>query len=220
MIASALLTLALAAAPALTPSSKADPVEVARLKAQAAEIIQASEAKAQFADDTRWDFPAVRHRESGLRCLFQPGERDGDEIVRIGQEGVAAGVGCFSRPSGFSQRLEAVRLTSSDTLDTVFTGSVESIAGAQSGARAYEGPRMEIRVEPLPGGPKPAEIRSARYLVQKDGQEMFSLVSVALIDGWYVRQYFEAPAARAEEADMLASVVMTTTLIDLAARKA
>jgi hypothetical protein len=42
---------------------------------------------------------------------------------------------------------------------------------------------------------------------------------VALVDGWLIRQRFTAPLERAYEADMLAGVVMSTTLIDLAARK-
>jgi hypothetical protein len=46
------------------------------------------------------------------------------------------------------------------------------------------------------------------------------MVSVAVVGDWVVRQYLEAPAAQAEEADMLAGVVMSTTLIDLAERRA
>ena len=45
-------------------------------------------------------------------------------------------------------------------------------------------------------------------------------MSVALVDGWVIRQQFEAPAVHAQDADMLAGVVMSTTLLDLAARRA
>ena len=221
MLVSPLLAAALAVAPLAGPAPRADPQAVAALKAQAERVIVAASAQAQFADDTRWDLPAVRHRASGLRCLFQPNDAGNNRIVQIGSIGTGGGgVGCHSRPSGFAQKLEAVRLGSGESLETVFEGSVRNITSQRRDARAYEGPLTQIRIEPQPGGPQPAEARTARYLLSKNGSEVFSMVSVAVVGDWVVRQYLEAPAAQAEEADMLAGVVMSTTLIDLAERRA
>jgi hypothetical protein len=207
---------ALATLLAATPAPKAEPAEVAALRAQADAVIRAASAQRWFVNDTRWDLPAVRHTQSGLRCLFQPGDA-ANRIIHVGHVKSGGGMGCISRPSGFTQTLSAVKMTEGDTLDTVFAGAVRDLEGAE--ARAYEGPRIVVRVEPAPGEPKLAEVRSGRYLVRKGEQDVFSLVSVALVDGWIIRQQFEAPAARAEDADMLAGVVMSTTLLDLAARK-
>jgi hypothetical protein len=207
---------ALAALLAATPAPKAEPAEVAALRAQADAVIRAASAQRWFVNDTRWDLPAVRHTESGLRCLFQPGDA-ANKIIYVGHVKSGGGMGCISRPSGFRQTLSAVKIADGDTLDTVFTGSVRDLEAAE--ARAYEGPRIVVRVEPAPGEPRMAEVRSGRYLVRRGDRDVFSLVSVALVDGWVIRQELEAPAARAEDADMLAGVVMSTTLLDLAARK-
>ena len=217
MLAPILVALAMLA-PTTSRQSPAEAAEIAQLHAEADAVIARAHAHAQFSNDTRWDLPAVRHRESGLRCLFQKGDR-ANQIVWIG--GVnTSGVGCVSRPAGFRQTLEAVKLKRGDTLDTVFDASVLNVTWERPEAKLYEGNRTVVRVEPGAGGATPAETRSARYVVNKGGEAVFSLVSVALVDGWVIRQSFEAPLARAEEADMLAGVVMSTTLIDLAARGA
>jgi hypothetical protein len=212
------ILLAVALLAPTTRQSPAEAADIAQLHAEADAVIARARAHSQFSNDTRWDFPAVRHRASGLRCLFQKGDR-ANEIVWIG--GVnTSGVGCVSRPAGFRQTLEAVKLRQGETLDAVFNASVLNVTWQRPEAKLYEGDRMVVRVEPQPGGPVPAEARSARYVISKQGEAVFSLVSVALVDGWVIRQSFEAPLARAEEADMLAGVVMSTTLIDLAARGA
>ena len=212
MIATA-LALLLAAAPVAAPANEA---ATAALRAEADAVIRAAGAERQFVNDTRWDLPAVRHRASGLRCLFQPGDR-ANRIVRIG--GIdATGMGCLSRPAGFRQTLEAVRVRPGETLDSVFDASVLDITFQRPEARPWEGQRTVVRVEPR-SGPAPAETREARYVTGGAGGEAtFRLVSVALVGGWVIRQSLEAPLARAEEADMLAGVVMSTTLIDLASR--
>ena len=215
MSLTAVLAAALALAPSPSPGS--DPVALAALRAQAHAVIRAASAQSHFVDDTRWDLPAVRHRDSGLRCLFQPNDPD-NRIVYIGGITGGGGMGCQSRPAGFQQSLEAIRMAPGETLESVFAGSVLNITFQRPEARPYEGARTEVRVEPGPGAPPPAETRSARYVIGAEGSQLFSLVSVAVIDGWYVRQTMQAPADRAEEADMLAGVVMSTTLLDLAER--
>ena len=213
-----MLALAAAALLAATPAPEREPANLAALRAQADAVIRAASAQRWFVNDTRWDMPAVRHTASGLRCLFQPGDA-GNRIIYVG--GVkTSGMGCISRPSGFRQTLTAVRLAEGETLDAVFAASVLDITFQRPEAREYQGPRTVVRVEPGPGAPAAPEARTARYLVRIGEQEVFSLVSVALVDGWVIRQQFEAPAANAEDADMLAGVVMSTTLLDLTSRKA
>ena len=126
-------------------------------------------------------------------------------------------MGCASRPVGFRQTLEAVRLAPGETLDSVFQASVRDITARQADAPAYEGAGMSVRVAPA-SGLTPAAPRSAAYLISRGGESVFSRVSVAIVDGWVIRQQFEAPAAQAEAAQLLAEVVMSTTLIDLASR--
>jgi hypothetical protein len=126
-------------------------------------------------------------------------------------------MGCTSRPVGLHQSLEAVQLAPGETLESVFARSVLDITAQQPQARLYPGGSLSVRVA-ASGGIKPAEPRTAGYFVTRDGREVFSRVSVALVDGWIIRQQFEAPAPQADEADLLAGVVMSTTLIDLAAR--
>ena len=58
------------AALASTPTRGVDTAAVQKLRAEAQAVIRAASAQSHFVDDTRWDMPAVRHRASGLRCLF------------------------------------------------------------------------------------------------------------------------------------------------------
>src|SRR3712207_1608753 len=141
-----------AAALAPTPAQpRTDAAEVALLRAEADAVIARAHAQAPFVNDTRWDFPAVRHRSSGRRCLFQKGDPF-NQIVYIG--GVnTSGMGCVSRPAGFRQTLEAVQLADGETLDTVFNASVLNVTFQRPEARPYEGSRTVVRVEPRPGGP-------------------------------------------------------------------
>lgn len=212
------LFVTLAAFAALfTPVSPAVPAPgVAVLSAEADAVIRKASAQGHFINDTRKDFPAVRHTASGLRCLFQPGRSD-NAIVWIGPTAGKGGVACRSRPVGLSQTLEAIQLAPGETLDSVFQKSVVNITSQQPEARAYAGGGISVRVAPS-SGLAPAEPKTAGYLVSRDGQEVFSRVSVALVNGWIIRQQFEAPAAHADQAELLAGVVMSTTLIDLATR--
>lgn len=209
----AALAVVIAAAPV---AAAVLPPEVAALTAEADAVIRKASAQAHFINDTRKDFPAVRHTASGLRCLFQPGRSD-NAIIWIGSITGRGGMGCMSRPVGLHQTLEAIRLAPGETLDSVFDTSVLTITAEQPDARAYAGGGLSVRVAPA-SGVVVAEPRTAGYFVRRDGQAVFSRVSVALVDGWIIRQQFEAPAAQADEAELLAGVVMSTTLIDLAAR--
>jgi len=204
--------LVLAPTPAVPPA--ADPA-LAALRAEADAVIRRAAAEGEFVNDTRKDFPAVRHEASGMRCLFQPGRGD-NAIVRTG---ASAGVSCVSRPVGFRQTLEAAPLPGSGTLDSVFEASVAELTAGRPDARPHRSAGFAVRVEPS-SGPAPAEPRTAAFLLTRDGEAVFSRVSVAVVDGWIIRQRFEAPAAQADEAELLAGVVMSTTLIDLASRPA
>ena len=141
----------------------------------------------------------------------------GNQIVWIGSVNGGGGVGCLSRPAGFRQSLEAVRLGRGETLATLFEGSVKTITWERD-ARPHDPSTMTVRVEPGVGAKAPPKPRTAGYLVRTPQGEVYSRVSVAVIGGWAIRQSFEAPADRAEEAALLADVVMSTTLIDLASR--
>ncbi|MDP8916888.1 MAG: hypothetical protein M3M95_06765 [Pseudomonadota bacterium] len=201
--------------PAGAPPAPPPPAELEALRAEADAVIRRASAQAHVVNDTRRDFPAVRHTASGLRCLFQPGRSD-NAIVWIGSA-AGGGMGCTSRPVGFHQTLQAVRLAPGETLESVLEASVRDITTGRPDARLYEGGGMSVRVAPAAGLP-PAASRSAAYLVRREGRAVFSRVSVAIVDGWVIRQQFEAPADQAEAAQLLAEVVMSTTLIDLASR--
>ena len=204
------LAPAQAAAPAAPPG-------LAALSAQADAVIAAAQAQKHFTNDTRRGLPAARHNESGLRCMFEVADA-ANRIVYIGSGDGRGGMGCLSRPAGFSQTMEAVRLAPGETLDSVFAASVLNLTVQQPEARRHEPGGMIVRLAPGIGGKAPPEPRTAGYLVRRPSGEVYSRVSVAVVGDWIIRQQFEAPAARAEEAELLAGVVMSTTLIDLADR--
>ncbi len=213
-----LLSLVAAVALPTLGSTTSKPVSnLSALRAEADAAIAASGAPEQFVNDTKWDVPAVRHTRSGLRCLLEPGP-GGD---RLEVSGPAPGdrVTCHSRPVGFTQVLSAERTAPGENLDAVFKGSVALLRMESPNAQDYSGPEAAIRVETPPGDQAPAESTTGRYVVHRSDGDVFTVVSVALVDGWLIRQRFTAPLERAYEADMLAGVVMSTTLIDLAARK-
>jgi hypothetical protein len=217
----ALVLLALApalAAPAAAPPSPAAVApaapDLSALRSEAEALIRAAHAEAHFTNDTRRGYPAARHNGSGMRCVFEIGD-PGNAIVATG---AAGGMACVSRPVGFLQTLEAVRLAPGDTLDSVFASSVSALTTDEPEARLHAPGGVVVRLAPGVGGRRAAEPRTAGYLVQRPGQQVYSRISVAVVGDWIIRQRFEAPAARADEAEMLAGVVMSTTLIDLAGR--
>ena len=214
----AALVLTLAPAPLAPPprTASAPAPSLAELSAQADAVIRAAHAEQHFTNDTNGGLPAVRHNESGMRCLFER-NAEGNAIIYIGSITGGGGVGCVSRPVGFRQTLEAIRLAPGETLDSVFAGSVRDITFEQD-ARPHEPQGVVVKLAPGIGEKAPPEPRTAGYLVRRQGGEVYSRVSVAVVGDWIIRQQFEAPAARAEEAEMLAGVVMSTTLIDLASR--
>ena len=207
---------ALAAPVQAVPPAQGVAPNLAELSRQMDAIIAASHARNAFTNDTTRGLPAARHKDSGLRCVFEKAAA-GNEIVLIGSIDGGGGVGCLSRPAGFRQSLEAVRLGRNQTLDSVFEGSVRNITWERD-ARPHDPSTMTVRVEPGVGAKAPPKPRTAGYLVRKPEGEVYSRVSVAIVGGWVIRQSFEAPADRAEEAALLADVVMSTTLIDLASR--
>ena len=218
----ALAALALAAPAPASPAPAAPPPQavapnLAELSAQADAVIRAAHAETHFTNDTRRGLPAARHNASGLRCIFEK-SGDGNQIVYIGSIDGGGGMGCVSRPAGFHQTLEAVRLAPGETLESVFAESIKDLTWQQPEARPHDPARMTVRVEPGIGGRAAPETRTAGYLLSRPYGEVYSRVSVAVVGDWVIRQQFEAPAARAEEAELLAGVVMATTLIDLAAR--
>ena len=208
---------ALVAAPVPAAPAAPAPSRAART-AEADAVIAAADAQKHFTNDTRRGLPAARHNASGLRCMFEVADT-ANRIVYIGSgEGRGGGMGCLSRPAGFSQTMEAVRLAPGQTLDSVFAASVLNITVQQPEARPHEPGGMVVRLAPGIGGKAPPEPRTAGYVVRRPSGEVYSRVSVAVVGDWIIRQQFEAPAARAEEAELLAGVVMSTTLIDLADR--
>jgi hypothetical protein len=208
---------ALLAAPA--PAAPAAPApSLAALTAQADAVIAAAQAQKHFTNDTRRGLPAARHTESGLRCMFEVSD-GANRIVPIGAaDGRGGGMACLSRPAGFSQTMEAMRLVPGQTLESVFAASVLNLTARQPAARPHEPGGMVVRLAPGIGSKAPPEPRTAGYLLSRPSGEVYSRVSVAVVGGWIIRQQFEAPAARAEEAELLAGVVMSTTLIDMADR--
>ena len=148
--------LALLATPVLAQSDTATPQQIAAARAQADRLIQRANAQDWFENVTDSALPAVRHRPSGMRCLFVGNQYDQIAVFPTAQGGIPAGydVGCVSREEslGVDLTLYATRYRPLPTEQQIMGAAAQAVVSRYPGARPYGG---DVALASAEGRPEP-----------------------------------------------------------------
>lgn len=216
--AAAVATLALAGGACAAKSI--DPWTDGAVRAEAEDLIQQADAGALFVSEPQGSLVGARHTASGLLCTFSPGERANRIVVyEQSRPRSARGdeVGCNSKLNGVFQSLRATRFAGRDDLDSAFRDAVDTVMRATPFAQPYQGDHAHDAEVDLDGRPLPlAPHRTGRFVVELDGRKLYTRVSVAVVDGWGIKQWVTGPLEEAVAIDVEAESMMTLVLVDFA----
>ena len=167
------------------PSPEAVAASRAAAKAEGDALLAKAGATAFFdniSEDTDQNGGVVlRHKGSGLYCLFQPGHGD-TEVILFRPDG--EDVGCKSSTNFDFRIVYATR--SSQTLDQAMAQSVAALKLKHPKAKPYRGPlspmgtmaaEAALRADKFPPS------RTERFI---DGKR-YESVSLAVVDGWEIK---------------------------------
>ena len=172
-----------------------------------------------FEDVSLGDTPRVRHYGSGLVCRFSPEMTS--QGLQIYESGLPRGhdVGCqlpTDAPGQF-HTLYATRYGAALTLSEAMRSAVGMVRNAYPSLKPYEGPAAAVGIQRDDLRPPPAS-ETARFVIELNGRPHLSRVSVAVVDGWVIKQRFTTPVEDNVEqtavmSDLLAGLVWSETLL-------
>jgi hypothetical protein len=198
------------------------PEQITKARSLAQALIAKGHAQDYFEDITDNAFPAVRHPRSGIRCMFTPESTVNAVMVFAGTPARSGDdVGCNTSAGenrAITVTLYASRYRPRPTLEAMLDEAVQGIRGRYPDAQPYVGSIMEVEAHIEPGGPAPAEIRSARFRVIKDGMRLYARASVAMVGEWMVKLRISAPIDDALAAEALAALMFPDVVATVAAQ--
>lgn len=172
-----------------------------------------------FENISSGDNALVRHRRSGLVCRFNP--NDPTQTLSIYPQPMPRGddVGCqlSSHPVEGSHTLFATRFPGVNTLEEALGISVALMRRQYPDLRPFEGTSADVAIQRDDLRPPPPS-RTARFVTTLNGVPHYTRVSVAMVNGWTIKQRFtrpvgELPEQGAAAADLLAGLVWADTLL-------
>lgn len=183
-------------------------------------LIREAGAESLFVSESQGSLLGARHTKSGLLCTFSPGDRANRILVFDKAEPrLPRGddVGCTTRVNGVYQSLYAARLGDRGGVDGALKSAVDGLITASPGAQVYQGDHAENAEVDVDGRRLPlAEHRTARFVIEHEGRKLFTRVSVAVVDGWDIKQRVSGPIEDAVALDVEAEAMMTLVLVDFA----
>lgn len=201
----ALAALALSApAPAQTPAPPAAPLmeSPAAARAAADDLIGAAHVGDLFENVSEGSEPALRHRASGLRCSFgvAPAAWRQDEVL-VFPTGLPRGddVGCNMHFERYQVSLDVSRLARTPSLDAMTAYYAKSVLAAHPKAQAYAGPYVQPRG--LRSDFPPFHL--VRFAFDDPGGRQFSMLGVAVVNGWVIEERVTGPYDDARFGDLL-----------------
>lgn len=184
MIARLVLIAALLAAPAAVAQEAGRPAsaeQIAAARARADAIIAAANAGAYFDNISDSETPLVRHRASGLTCLFSPSDpRDAINFYPAVAGGPPHGddVGCATWWGKTFVSSFATRYPQQYPADTLFSSAVGDIRTNWQNVSPIEGP---LSVATIEGQDAPLV---ATFKAERQGQPRTTVVVLRNIGEW------------------------------------
>jgi hypothetical protein len=180
----------------------------------AASLIAAAEAEDLFdivpgEDQAGENLARVRHRASGLVCLFGPGRSNQLHVFPSLDRG--EDVACDSTAIGEAQTIYATRYPGPTTLEDQLDGAVAAIR-----ARIRNLQPMQATMDIVPEETALPDQLSARFTYAgPNGIARYTRVSVAMVDGWVIKLRYTADAPEQNslaQQDLMASFIWFSTL--------
>lgn len=204
--------LLLAATPALAqaPEPAATPEQVAAARAEADRLIAAAQAGDVFENITVDRIPAVRHRQSGMRCLFEPGEaQNGLHVLESGMPRGEDAV-CNGRTGGIQVTIYATRYPERYSAEAIRDDAARAILDRFPGARPFTGEYVEVSSEGLP------RQHVAAFEATVGGQPSLTVVHVAHHGDWSYKLRATGALDRATEVGLVAGMTLNHVLLGVA----
>jgi hypothetical protein len=189
------------------------PETIASAKNNAAALIAAAQVSDLFEDITDSDHTVVRHRASGFQCDFNgtPGER---LVVFPSSLPRGDDVGCSLQYRGVTVSLDVARYQPTPALDDITTAFWKSILRAHPDAKSFTFQGGHAEAVPRPNFPK---MRTVLFSFDEDGQQRFSRLCVAILNGWVVEERATSSIDNAGFADVYGQaemIISVTPMID------
>jgi hypothetical protein len=212
-------TAPVVSAPPAAADPPPTPQALARASARADALIAAAHAAAYFDNITHGAEPRVRHKASGLECVFA---MDGDAAIAIEPiAGAAPGQGarCTSSPmlnSGdrASVTLRVAPLAGDGSLDQALAAVTADLKRRASQAKPLPGLYPRITLSGGQNTPAPTQ-KALRFQAAEHGQPTYLRAAAGLTRAWAISQITSAPLDQAGDADLLSEVMLNVALIDV-----
>ncbi|MBY0564233.1 MAG: hypothetical protein K2P58_08605 [Hyphomonadaceae bacterium] len=186
----------------------------AELRERAVQMIASAGAEAYFDPAEHPPAVAVRHRASGMRCLFAAG--GGGEITIIASEsiGIPRGddVACGENTRMGAITLYATRRVPERNMHEALADAVAALAYIHPNIRPVR-PHEVDSVE-LANTPTPPESSTAAFMIATDRGELYTRVSIYVANGWEYKLRFTGLNGRS---NIMADLIWITMLNDLPA---
>lgn len=201
--------LLLAATPALAQQSApaATPEQLAAARDEADRLIAAAQAGDVFENITDDRFPTVRHRQSGMRCLFEPGDPQNRLVALEGQLPRGDDAACNGRTGGIQMTLYATRYPERYSAEAIRDDAARAILDRFRGARPFTGDYVEVSTEGLP------RQHVAAFEATVGGRPSLTVVHVAHHGDWSFKLRATGELERATEVGLVAGMTLNHVLL-------
>ncbi len=197
-----------ATAPAAPPAAQPTP---AAASAYADRLIAADPQPALWQNVTGSDTtPSIRYVRNGMVCRFTGSHADRLEVFPLSSAAAAGDdVGCNTALSarGFLITLYATRYRVGD-FQAHFQGAVAEMRQRYGAMTPWTGTASSVAM--------PQGSQTARFVVNNEGHQEYSRVSMTEVRGWTIMIRFSAPTANGEAADEFASRMFAAAVNDIA----
>jgi hypothetical protein len=175
-------------------------------------LIRDAKAEDLFENRTVSKDPTIRHIRSGLECVFY---RRPLESVQVFQTSVPRGddVGCHSQWEGFTVSIFVTRFPKPMTVDEAYKYYADEVVRAYPVRKPYTGQTVEFKRKD--GSPVPIPYKTGRVIITTRGQDLFSRLSVAVVNGWTIEVRVTGPLGDALKGDLYGALVMVKALDDV-----
>ena len=208
------LILTLVAGPVFAQAQQAaSPREIASARAQADRLIQDAGAQAWFENVTDSGLPAVRHRPSGMRCLFAGNASDRIVVFPTGHGGIPQGddIGCVVRDEGLATDLTlyATRYRPLPSEAQVLQDAVSAIRQRVPDARPYRG---DVASASTGDGDPPLQ---AAFEIMTPQGPMLTIALVQHVGEWGYKARITGPQGDASGVSLYGTVMFAGALLDI-----